>query len=367
MVWAGGKRVPELVDRDEEALDALTDEEDYLDHTAVSAAQARRSQRLQRNAAICGWLMPSIVLLTVVYVSYVFCGVVAADTLIRDMGRPWVGGPLLAVYLLLALLSLMSAIATRTAPACRLSDVPSEAWSLERARAYPIYECDTYGNPRWCTTCQQAKPDRSHHSGERGVCILKLDHYCAFLGCCVTYASHKFFVLFTIYTSLLSAYTLVATAVLLGTSPYRAYAHQHVFGCWISIVAIAAVGLAMTGGLSVSHVLFALRNATSFDQMGRRGRTYMLNVEFEPGSRAVITTLPGQQPWDLGAYRNWVAMMGPSPLLWFVPFPQPSHTRLRDGLHFEYNPDLIPQWREMARRNHGLHPSGPIAMSGPSA
>ena len=41
-----------------------------------------------------------------------------------------------------------------------------------------VFECDIDGFPRWCSSCQQWKHDRSHHSSEAGRCIFKMDHYC---------------------------------------------------------------------------------------------------------------------------------------------------------------------------------------------
>jgi len=41
-----------------------------------------------------------------------------------------------------------------------------------------IFECETDGLPRWCSTCKIWKPDRSHHSSELGKCVYKMDHFC---------------------------------------------------------------------------------------------------------------------------------------------------------------------------------------------
>ena len=42
--------------------------------------------------------------------------------------------------------------------------------------------CTESGQPRWCSTCSNWKPDRSHHSKELGRCIRKMDHYCPWMG-----------------------------------------------------------------------------------------------------------------------------------------------------------------------------------------
>lgn len=41
-----------------------------------------------------------------------------------------------------------------------------------------VFECEIDGLPRWCSTCNIWKPDRSHHCREVGRCVYKMDHYC---------------------------------------------------------------------------------------------------------------------------------------------------------------------------------------------
>ena len=38
--------------------------------------------------------------------------------------------------------------------------------------------CENDGLPKWCFHCHCWKPDRSHHCGELGRCIKKMDHFC---------------------------------------------------------------------------------------------------------------------------------------------------------------------------------------------
>jgi len=38
--------------------------------------------------------------------------------------------------------------------------------------------CENDGLPRWCFHCNCWKPDRSHHCGELGRCVRKMDHFC---------------------------------------------------------------------------------------------------------------------------------------------------------------------------------------------
>jgi len=55
---------------------------------------------------------------------------------------------------------------------------PGPAPGLEFFYKRDIFECETDGLPRWCSTCKIWKPDRSHHSSELGKCVYKMDHFC---------------------------------------------------------------------------------------------------------------------------------------------------------------------------------------------
>ena len=47
---------------------------------------------------------------------------------------------------------------------------------------------------------QAWKPDRAHHCGVTGRCVLKMDHYCVWVATCVGLLNYKPFLLFLAYT-----------------------------------------------------------------------------------------------------------------------------------------------------------------------
>lgn len=49
---------------------------------------------------------------------------------------------------------------------------------LEKYYMRDIFESQVDGIPRWCSSCQNFKPDRAHHSSEVDRCTYKMDHYC---------------------------------------------------------------------------------------------------------------------------------------------------------------------------------------------
>lgn len=53
---------------------------------------------------------------------------------------------------------------------------------------------------QYCVQCDNIQPPRSSHCDFWGVCILRHDHHCPWVGNCVGYNTHKNFYLFLVYT-----------------------------------------------------------------------------------------------------------------------------------------------------------------------
>jgi palmitoyltransferase len=49
---------------------------------------------------------------------------------------------------------------------------------LERFYSKDVFVCDVSGLPIFCDKCWNWKPDRTHHCGEVGRCIRRMDHFC---------------------------------------------------------------------------------------------------------------------------------------------------------------------------------------------
>ncbi|KAL0882078.1 hypothetical protein ABMA27_000651 [Loxostege sticticalis] len=49
---------------------------------------------------------------------------------------------------------------------------------------------------QFCTVCNGYKAPRSHHCRKCGRCVMKMDHHCPWINCCVGHANHCYFLVF---------------------------------------------------------------------------------------------------------------------------------------------------------------------------
>lgn len=234
-----------------------------------------------------------------------------------------------------------------------------------------VFVCGADGRPRYCSTCYNWKPDRSHHCSEMNRCIVKFDHFCPWVGGAVSETSYKFFVQFNFYAALLTMQVVISTAYFFAQ---RREHSNYVNGNWIALLAAGGLFLLFSGGMFLSSGQFAMINSTTIEHLDRKTKIWNLAVytdhkvlqeihekgiplqlisyprppeedlnclaqngtgptdqaqNEQQGSRgptttghrtfAILETAPGQNPFDLGYLGNLMDIMGATIWEWLLP------------------------------------------------
>ena len=86
---------------------------------------------------------------------------------------------------------------------------------LEMFYTKDIFVCQLDGKPKFCSQCANWKFDRTHHCSMNNRCILKMDHFCPWIGGPLGESNIKYFIQFNGYTALYCAQIIVIMAIYL--------------------------------------------------------------------------------------------------------------------------------------------------------
>lgn len=175
---------------------------------------------------------------------------------------------------------------------------------------------------RWCRKSGAYKPDRAHYCRVLKKGVLRMDHYCPWLGNTVGFHNQKFFFLFLFYTNLACGQLGISFLQLL---------IQYTLPAITTFCLIGAEGLTLlVSSLLVPFFLFHFwliaRNTTTIEFCER------MRENSEEGAEAAAS-LPGH--YDLGIFRNFCTVLGSNPLLWLLPVGGPPG----DGITFPISPE----------------------------
>ncbi|KAI7849007.1 DHHC palmitoyltransferase-domain-containing protein [Circinella umbellata] len=188
--------------------------------------------------------------------------------------------------------------------------------------------------PRYCKTCKNYKPPRTHHCRYCRRCVLKMDHHCPWIANCVGHDNYPHFIRFIIYVDIACSYALglLIWRVRVIMDEIR---HFRVKPTTTEIVflvlnfILAFVVLFCVGVLSAYHMYCITRNQSSVESWERSKVKTLIK-------RGKI--LPIKYPFDIGFYRNICTVLGNNPLLWLWP-KQPTS----DGLVFSVRSGTDPR------------------------
>ncbi|KAF2251386.1 zf-DHHC-domain-containing protein [Trematosphaeria pertusa] len=211
---------------------------------------------------------------------------------------------------------------------------------------YDAFIADYDGDPLWCNKCHNFKPDRTHHCRELNRCVRRMDHYCPWAGGIISETTHKFFIQFVFYGTIITTFTLVPMAYflaerirLLGSKP----------ATWIAATALAGIFCIFTGtmffttfwNLSINYTtietvqrggvhniaMLATAGTSRSKNSSRASRspnqqppTVLKEVQRDASrSYVLFQTQPFDHPWDIGTWPNLQSIMGYSIWQWLVP------------------------------------------------
>ncbi|KAL9124297.1 MAG: hypothetical protein Q9217_006360 [Psora testacea] len=245
--------------------------------------------------------------------------------------------------------------------------------SLQDFTSRDAFICQGDGRPIWCTHCYNWKPDRAHHCREVGRCVRKMDHFCPWVGGVVSETSFKLFIQFVGWAAIFCVFNLILIAILVAEYNRKTGTiNVH----WVVTLALGALFGIFAAGMTGSSLQFALLNTTTIETLSRKNVVYQLAIHMprppdepppfptisystapkpetsEPSldtikTFAILHTRVGDNPWDLGAFRNFKSVMGEHWYEWFLPInrsPCSNHDRL-DG-QFAFGPVVDRMKRE---------------------
>ncbi|KAI9682663.1 MAG: palmitoyltransferase pfa5 [Trizodia sp. TS-e1964] len=146
---------------------------------------------------------------------------------------------------------------------------------LEQFYSKDVFVCQPDGRPIWCTTCLSYKPDRAHHCREVGRCVLRMDHFCPWVGGIVSETNIKFFIQFNFYTGIYCLFNIGFLASLVAES---AREMERVNSHWIVALALASFFFLFGFGMAASTIQMALINTTTVENIDREAKVTTLAV-----------------------------------------------------------------------------------------
>lgn len=254
---------------------------------------------------------------------------------------------------------------------------------LEVFYSKDVFICQTDGRPRWCSSCCNWKQDRASHCSEINRCVKKMDHYCPWVGGIVGETSFKFFLQFTFYAALYCVVVITACAM---NVRYLLRTEAGVDGYVVGLLAISAFFGLFTLAMTGTSVRYVCSNLTNVDFIKAKTLVHQLAIRVprgtQPGANygiinyplpkatpetaepsphlsgqtatnepvsprdllatrtfAVVKSEKGENPWNLGVYRNWKSVMGGNIIDWLLPFnPSPCESYENNESFYEMGP-----------------------------
>ncbi|CAO3688458.1 unnamed protein product [Rhizopus microsporus] len=183
---------------------------------------------------------------------------------------------------------------------------------IPRQQAYIEVKKSTH-TPRFCKTCNNYKPPRTHHCSICDQCVLKMDHHCPWVNNCVGYFNYCHFIRFIVCVDITSIYIFVLLCYRLNDIVQH---HLHPAPPEIIFLALNLMGLVIAiigvGVLTCYHVYCITTNTTTIEGW-EKGRSLTI--------KGMGRIQHVKAPYDQGIYENIATVLGKYPFFWLLPIP----------------------------------------------
>jgi len=156
---------------------------------------------------------------------------------------------------------------------------------------YQAPRCWMPGSPAFCGKCVAWRPERAHHCKALGTCVLRMDHFCPWIGNCVGFRNHKQFVCMNFYVTLASLIFMLTlkepnSLTALGYGMFVTDVDKHMHGGFarmgLSItVLFAAIFTLLTSMLLGHGIYYAASNLTQIESSYDSPNPYLLPTTWE--------------------------------------------------------------------------------------
>ena len=128
-----------------------------------------------------------------------------------------------------------------------------------------------YKNTKICYTCNIARPFRSSHCNECDNCILRLDHHCPWLGCCLGKRNYIFFYFYLLFLNLNDFFILFFASFSIydkfnSIKSKKSIILLYCIPSLITIIYLLSI-MFFTTGLFFSHTKLVLKNITTKEEL----------------------------------------------------------------------------------------------------
>ncbi|CAO3693105.1 unnamed protein product [Rhizopus stolonifer] len=182
---------------------------------------------------------------------------------------------------------------------------------IPRQQAYIEVKKSTH-TPRFCKTCDNYKPPRTHHCSICKRCVLKMDHHCPWVNNCVGYFNYCHFIRFIICVNVSCIYIFVLLCCRLHQIIKNLH-ESHPLPLEIGFLSVNLICLAVvmiTVGILTSYHVYCITTNTTTIEGFEKGRS----LTFKGMGRIQNV----KKPYDQGLFKNLSAVLG-HPMLWLLP------------------------------------------------